>query len=148
MRKSSMSCAARVSPAPGKRNRLAQRNAITRPGPGSRRRALSGCCCKCADIPGPLAKAHESLGGSAKLCQVSMKYPQDRLVQVSGFATRKLPTRYKTNKGLHATYPRSGLARIGWRQVPFGSQRCEFQMIHWTPTRAGFRSISQNRNTR
>ena len=70
---------------------------------------LAGGAARAQISPGPLAKAHRSLDGSAnctKCHEVSTKSPTFRCVECH----REIADELQRNTGLHATFPRSGPA--------------------------------------
>ena len=87
--------------------------------------------------PGPLAKAHESLAGSAnciKCHEVSTKTLSFKCLECH----KEIANEIQTNKGLHATYPRSNAPGVACVKCHSDHNGEDFQMIHWTPTAQGF----------
>lgn len=87
--------------------------------------------------PGPLAKAHQSLSGDSnctKCHQVSTRSPEFRCVDCHREVAREI----EQNRGLHATYPRSGPPGSSCVKCHSDHNGADFQMIHWDPTPKGF----------
>lgn len=87
--------------------------------------------------PGPLARAHQSLDGPAnciKCHEVSTKAPTFRCLDCH----REIAAELQQNRGLHATFPRSGLAGAACVKCHSDHNGVDFQMLHWNPTPQGF----------
>ena len=87
--------------------------------------------------PGPLAKAHQSLTGDTnctKCHAVSTRAPSFRCLECH----QEIATEQKQNRGLHATYPRSGPEGVSCVKCHSDHNGVNFQMIHWDPTPTGF----------
>ncbi len=87
--------------------------------------------------PGPLARAHQSLGGSAnciKCHEVSTKSLSFRCLECH----KEIASEIQQKKGLHATYPLSGPPGAACAKCHSDHNGEDFQMIHWTPTAQGF----------
>ncbi len=87
--------------------------------------------------PGPLSKAHESLNGDTnctKCHEVSTKAPTFRCLECH----REIAVELQQNKGLHATFPRSGPTGAACVKCHSDHNGVNFNMIHWNPTAAGF----------
>ncbi len=87
--------------------------------------------------PGPLARAHQSLNGTGnciKCHEVSTRSPTFRCVECH----REIAGELQQNRGLHATFPRSGPAGSACVKCHSDHNGVEFQMIHWDPTPKGF----------
>ena len=87
--------------------------------------------------PGPLAKAHQTLNGSAnciKCHEFSAKSRSFRCVECHAEIAAEL----QQNKGLHSTYPRSGPQGSACVKCHSDHNGETFQMVHWDPTPKGF----------
>ena len=87
--------------------------------------------------PGPLAKAHQSLNGDTnctKCHEVSTKAPTFRCLECH----REIAAELQQNKGLHATFPRSGPTGAACVKCHSDHNGVNFNMIHWNPTAEGF----------
>ncbi len=87
--------------------------------------------------PGPLARAHQSLNGSANCTQcheVSTKAPTFRCIDCH----KEIAAEIRTNEGLHASFPRSGPKGASCVKCHSDHNGADFQMIHWNPTAQGF----------
>lgn len=87
--------------------------------------------------PGPLAKAHQNLSGDTnciKCHEVSTKSPTFRCVECH----REIADELVHNKGLHATYPRSGPAGAACVKCHSDHNGENFNLLHWDPTPKGF----------
>jgi len=87
--------------------------------------------------PGPLAKAHQSLSGDTnciKCHEVSTRAPSFKCVDCH----KEIAAELQQNKGLHATFPRSGPPGAACVKCHSDHNGESFQMIHWTPTAQGF----------
>jgi hypothetical protein len=87
--------------------------------------------------PGPLARAHQNLSGDTnciKCHEVSAKSPTFRCVQCH----REIADELAHNKGLHATYPRSGPPGADCVKCHSDHNGENFNLLHWNPTSKGF----------
>ena len=87
--------------------------------------------------PGPLAKAHESLNGSAnciKCHEFSTRTPTFRCTECH----KEIATELERNRGLHATYPREGPRGAACVKCHSDHNGEGFQMVRWDPTPKGF----------
>ena len=87
--------------------------------------------------PGPLAKAHQSLNGDTnciKCHEVSTRAPSFKCLECH----REIAAEIEQNKGLHATFPRSGPIGSACVKCHSDHNGVDFNMIHWTPTASGF----------
>jgi len=87
--------------------------------------------------PGPLAKAHHSLEGSAncvKCHEVSTRSPSFRCVDCH----KEIEAELVQNKGLHATYSREGPKGAACVKCHSDHNGENFTLIHWDPTPKGF----------
>ncbi len=87
--------------------------------------------------PGPLARAHESLNGDTnciKCHEVSTKAPSFRCLECH----REISAELVQNRGLHATFPRSGLPGAACVKCHSDHNGTDFQLIRWDPTAKGF----------
>ena len=87
--------------------------------------------------PGPLAKAHQSLSGDTnctKCHEVSTRAPSFRCLECH----REIAAELQQNRGLHATYPRSGPEGAACVKCHSDHNGVNFQMIHWDPTPTEF----------
>lgn len=87
--------------------------------------------------PGPLAKAHQSLSGDTNCVQcheVSTRAPSFKCVECH----KEIASEIQQNKGLHATFPRSGPQGAACVKCHSDHNGADFQMIHWNPTPQGF----------
>jgi hypothetical protein len=87
--------------------------------------------------PGPLARAHQNLNGSAnciKCHEVSTKSPSFRCVECH----REIGAELQKNHGLHATYPRSGPEGVACVKCHSDHNGENFALLHWDPTPKGF----------
>src|SRR5512135_1255666 len=87
--------------------------------------------------PGPLARAHQSLSGGEnciKCHEVNTKAPTFRCLDCH----KEIAAEFQSNKGLHATFPRSGPAGSACVKCHSDHNGADFQMIHWNPTSEGF----------
>jgi hypothetical protein len=87
--------------------------------------------------PGPLVRAHQNLNGTEnciKCHEVSTKSPTFRCVECH----REIADELQQNKGLHATFPRSGPAGAACVKCHSDHNGENFQMLHWDPTPNGF----------
>jgi hypothetical protein len=98
----------------------------------------AGCGKAHAQIsPGPLARAHQNLNGAAnciKCHQVSTKSPEFRCVECH----REIADELQRNRGLHATFPRSGPAGSACVKCHSDHNGENFALLHWDPTPTGF----------
>lgn len=87
--------------------------------------------------PGPLARAHQNLNGSAnciKCHEVSTKSPTFRCVECHG----EIAVELRSQKGLHATFPQSGPKGSACVKCHSDHNGETFNMLHWDPTARGF----------
>src|ERR1035438_8568829 len=87
--------------------------------------------------PGPLARAHQNLNGTEsgfKCHEVSTKSPTFRCVECH----REIADELNQNKGLHATFPRSGPAGPACVKCHSDHNGENFALLHWDPTPKGF----------
>ena len=87
--------------------------------------------------PGPLAKAHQSLNGDTnciKCHEVSTRAPSFKCLECH----REIAAEMQQNKGLHATFPRSGPPGSACVKCHSDHNGVDFNMIHWNPTPSGF----------
>ena len=87
--------------------------------------------------PGPLAKAHQSLSGDTnctKCHEVSTRAPSFHCLQCH----KEIASELQQNRGLHATFPRSGPEGAACVKCHSDHNGVNFQMIHWDPTPTGF----------
>ena len=87
--------------------------------------------------PGPLANAHQSLNGDTnciKCHEVSTRAPSFRCLECH----REIASEIQQNKGLHATFPRSGPPGAACVKCHSDHNGENFQMVHWNPTPEGF----------
>jgi len=87
--------------------------------------------------PGPLARAHQNLDGSTnciKCHEVNTKSPAFRCVECH----REIADELQRNKGLHATYPRSGPTGSACVKCHSDHNGENFNLLHWDPTPKGF----------
>jgi len=87
--------------------------------------------------PGPLARPHESLSGAAnciKCHEVSTKAPSFRCLECH----REIAAELQQNKGLHATFPRSGPPGAACVKCHSDHNGADFAMVRWDPTPKGF----------
>ena len=107
---------------------------------GFRTIAILFCCVPIASgqiSPGPLAKAHENLSGGTnctKCHTVSTRAPEFRCLDCH----REIQAEIQQNRGLHASFPRSGSQGAACVKCHSDHNGANFQMIHWDPTPAGF----------
>lgn len=98
---------------------------------------LSACAANAQISPGPLARAHQSLSGDAnciKCHEVSAKTPTFRCLECH----KEIAAELQQNRGLHATYPRSGAPGSACVKCHSDHNGADFQMVHWDPTPKGF----------
>jgi hypothetical protein len=100
---------------------------------------LASCCwlANAQISPGPLAKVHQGLNGAAncvKCHEVFSKTPTFRCVECH----KEIAAELQQNKGLHATYPRSGPMGRDCVKCHSDHNGENFQMVHWNPTATGF----------
>ena len=92
----------------------------------------------CAQIsPGPLARAHQSLNGDTnciKCHEVSTRAPSFKCLECH----KEIAGEIEQNKGIHATFPRSGPPGSACVKCHSDHNGVDFQMIHWNPTPQGF----------
>ncbi len=87
--------------------------------------------------PGPLAKAHQGLSGAADCIQchqVAVETPSFKCLDCH----REIANELQQNKGLHATFPRSGAPGAACVKCHSDHNGVDFQMVHWNPTPQGF----------
>ncbi len=87
--------------------------------------------------PGPLARAHQGLSGDTnciKCHEVSTRAPSFKCLECH----REIAGEIQQNKGLHATFPRSGPTGAACVKCHSDHNGVDFQMIHWNPTPQGF----------
>lgn len=87
--------------------------------------------------PGPLARAHQSLGGDAnctKCHELSAKAPTFRCLECH----KEIAAEIQQSRGLHATFPRSGAPGESCVKCHSDHNGADFQMVHWNPTPQGF----------
>jgi hypothetical protein len=87
--------------------------------------------------PGTLAKAHQNLNGSAnciKCHEFSTKSPSFRCVECH----KEIAEEIERNKGLHATFPRTGAPGAACVKCHSDHNGENFQMVHWDPSPTGF----------
>jgi hypothetical protein len=87
--------------------------------------------------PGPLARAHQNLNGAAnciKCHEVSTRSPNFRCVECH----REIAAELQQNRGLHATFPRSGPPGAACAKCHSDHNGENFALLHWDPTRKGF----------
>src|ERR1039458_1784621 len=87
--------------------------------------------------PGPLAKAHQGLSGAANCIQchqVAVQTPSFKCLDCH----REIENEIQQNKGLHATFPRSGAPGASCVKCHSDHNGVDFQMVHWNPTPQGF----------
>ena len=87
--------------------------------------------------PGPLAKVHQGLSGDTnctKCHEVSTRAASFRCLDCHKEIAREL----QQNRGLHATYPRTGPVGAACVKCHSDHNGVNFQMIHWDPTATGF----------
>ena len=87
--------------------------------------------------PGPLARAHNALSGDTKCIQchqVSTRAPSFKCLDCH----REIAGEVQQNRGLHATFPRSGPTGSACVKCHSDHNGVNFQMIHWDPTPTGF----------
>jgi hypothetical protein len=87
--------------------------------------------------PGPLARAHQKLNGTencVKCHEVSTSSPTFRCVECH----REIADELNQNKGLHATFPRSGPAGSACVKCHSDHNGENFALLHWDPTPKGF----------
>ncbi|HZP05311.1 MAG TPA: hypothetical protein VFB43_10450 [Terracidiphilus sp.] len=87
--------------------------------------------------PGPLARAHQSLSGDTNCInchEVSTRAPSFKCLECH----REIAAEIQQNKGLHATFPRSGPPGSACAKCHSDHNGTNFEMIHWTPTPSGF----------
>ena len=98
----------------------------------------TACAVGSAQIsPGPLARAHKSLDGSSnciKCHELSTKSPTFRCVECH----REIADELQHNRGLHATFPRSGSVGTACVKCHSDHNGENFNMLHWDPTPRGF----------
>ena len=83
--------------------------------------------------PGPLARAHQSLSGDAnctKCHEVSVRTPSFRCLECH----REIASELRQNKGLHATFPRSGPPGAACVKCHSDHNGVDFQLVRWNPT--------------
>jgi hypothetical protein len=82
--------------------------------------------------PGPLARAHQQLNGPAnctKCHQFSTSTPTFRCVECH----REIADEIQQNRGLHATFPRSGAEGTSCVKCHSDHNGEDFTLIHWDP---------------
>lgn len=87
--------------------------------------------------PGPLARAHQDLNGGAnciKCHEVNTHAPSFRCTDCH----KEIATELTQNRGLHATFPRSGPKDSQCVKCHSDHNGASFLMIHWNPTPQGF----------
>ena len=87
--------------------------------------------------PGPLANAHQSLNGDTnciKCHEVSTRAPSFKCLECH----REIAAEIQLNKGLHATFPRSGAPGAACVKCHSDHNGANFQMVHWNATPEGF----------
>ena len=87
--------------------------------------------------PGPLARAHQNLSGGSnciKCHEVSTSTPTFRCLECH----EEIAAELQQDKGLHATFPRSGPPGAACVKCHSDHNGENFQMIHWDPTPKGF----------
>jgi len=87
--------------------------------------------------PGPLAKAHQGLNGDTnciKCHEVSTHAPSFHCLECH----KEIAAELQQNRGLHATFPRSGAPGAACVKCHSDHNGVNFQMIHWDPTPKGF----------
>jgi len=87
--------------------------------------------------PGPLARAHSTLGGDSncvKCHEVSTRSPSFRCVECH----REIASELQLNKGLHATFPRSGPAGAACVKCHSDHNGENFALVHWDPAPRSF----------
>ncbi len=87
--------------------------------------------------PGPLARPHQSLDGSGSCItchEVSTKSPSFRCVECH----REIGDELQHNKGLHATFSRSGPPGAACVKCHSDHNGRDFALLHWDPTPKGF----------
>lgn len=87
--------------------------------------------------PGPLARAHESLNGSAnctKCHSVSTKATTFRCVECH----REIAAELEQHRGLHSTYPQTGPAGSSCVKCHSDHNGENFALLHWDPSAKGF----------
>jgi hypothetical protein len=87
--------------------------------------------------PGPLVRAHQNLNGTGncvKCHEVSTKSPTFRCVECH----REIAEELQKNKGLHATFPRTGPAGSACVKCHSDHNGENFALLHWDPTPKGF----------
>jgi hypothetical protein len=87
--------------------------------------------------PGPLARAHQGLNGTTncvKCHQVSTSSQSFRCLECH----REIAADLQHNKGLHATFPRTGPPGAACVKCHSDHNGLEFKMIHWDPSSKGF----------
>lgn len=86
--------------------------------------------------PGPLSRAHQSLNGDincTKCHEVSTRAPSFRCLECH----KEIASELHENRGLHATYPRSGPEGAACVKCHSDHNGVNFQMVHWDPTPTG-----------
>ena len=97
----------------------------------------AACGIRAQISPGPLAKAHQSLSGAASCIQchqVAVETPSFKCLDCH----REIANEIQQNKGLHATFPRSGAPGAACVKCHSDHNGVDFQMVHWNPTPQGF----------
>jgi len=87
--------------------------------------------------PGPLARAHQGLSGGTnctKCHEVSTRAPSFHCLECH----KEIAAELHENRGLHATYPRTGPEGSACAKCHSDHNGENFQMIHWDPTATGF----------
>jgi hypothetical protein len=87
--------------------------------------------------PGPLARAHQNLNGDTnciKCHEVSTRAPSFKCLECH----REIAAEIQQNKGLHASFPRSGPPGAACVKCHSDHNGANFDMIHWTPKPSGF----------
>lgn len=98
---------------------------------------LLAAAAKAQISPGPLARAHQSLNGSAncvKCHAVSTRSPNFRCLECH----REIAAELRQNRGLHATFPRSGPEGAACVKCHSDHNGENFNMVRWDPTPKGF----------
>jgi hypothetical protein len=98
----------------------------------------SACGAALAQIsPGPLARVHQNLNGATnciKCHEVSTRSPNFRCLECH----REIADELQRNKGLHATFPRSGSTGAACVKCHSDHNGENFALLHWDPTPKGF----------
>jgi hypothetical protein len=87
--------------------------------------------------PGELARAHQALSGDAnciKCHEVSVRAPSFKCLECH----QEIASEIQQNRGLHATFPRSGPPGAACVKCHSDHNGADFQMVHWNPTPQGF----------